>query len=910
MGNQPSTTSSSSRSRRNRSAPETATERAKKVIGDLNEELKKSVKKLDEDHPAAQLIDNMCGGYFDDDKYNSRSASYYSEDASEDGSRTISEDDTYDDRSRSKTDTKSVESASYVSQSDYDSDSRRRKPRKTSNSFDTEEESKRTADDPLTLLSKPLASSFAKRCYFTKSGIGKTTQHYEGLTLTGNVVLMLAAAMKLKGCPTICDEDLRRVEQTYPNQFSRLPDELLLSSGWRRISKYCHFSNKPTPDGVPFFHSKQRLHPSGGYYFLLAASVGMVRPLDVEPLTKDTLVLLETDFPSQCDSTPNALIRDADQWTLVNKFCFFSGGPINTEEDVYYQADFDGNPIFMLAFLSPSLTPEELYKLGENGTEPGLKSVAAVQEVESVYDLTERDFDDLKLYHLGPCRALPQYILQPSAWTKVLPPHFLAARQHALLRAQDWGQRHGPIDAPQPIMVPPQGAEPAPEINDYALEEESYFENSSQANASSPAEYIREIEEEGAFHDESVPIDEAIANRFPLSPPGKMNGIDEPIFHDPPTPKLDPPDHTPPSMMKRSIEEAASYNQEDGQPQYYDDDDGQQQYYENDDGQQQYYENDDGQQQYYDNGGQQLPYEDVPDPEDPIVSPEGEPSVSASAFFPEGEFGDQYYEGEPPQEFQPPPEEPFEDYPSPQNDQFAQEEYDRPPDHYPMSPLDDDFVEEDFGVEEKKIGFDEPDPVIEFQMTQESDMENGEDDFTPIKRDGFSLGTPRSIVSHTSVESHQSAALRAAQELLKKNRRRRVEMAMKQSKSREEDTQPDDSFEEEEPDPAGSPRDEDSAATWESGSELTASVISGSSVWTDGSGNDRSSRRALILQMAKARMKSSKDSPDRSKVSAPPIDEEDEEAFIEEGFIGDELVDETDNFTEANTDIDFSADLD
>jgi hypothetical protein len=251
--------------------------------------------------------------------------------------------------------------------------------------------------------------------------------------------------------------------------------------------------------------SKQRLHPSGGYYFLLAASVGMVRPLDVEPLTKDTLVLLETDFPSQCDSTPSALIRDADQWTLVNKFCFFSGGPINTEEDVYYQADFDGNPIFMLAFLSPSLTPEELYKLGENGAEPGLKSVAAVQEVESVYDLTERDFDDLKLYHLGPCRALPQYILQPSAWTKVLPPHFLAARQHALLRAQDWGQRHGPIDAPQPTMVPPQGAEPAPEMNDYALEEGSYFENSSQANASSPAEYIREIEEEGAFHDESVP---------------------------------------------------------------------------------------------------------------------------------------------------------------------------------------------------------------------------------------------------------------------------------------------------------------------------------------------------------------------------------------------------------------------
>jgi hypothetical protein len=277
MGNQASTTSSSSSRRRSsKNAPDTPVEHAKKVVGDLHDQLKKSVKKLDEDHPAAQLIDSVCGGaFFDSDEryHNSRGESFYSEDyASEDGSRTVSEDDTFDDRSRrSGKDTKSVESASYMSQSDYDSDSKRRAAagRKVSSSFDTEDESKNNnqnkgllIDDQPTaagaLLNKPMASSFAKRCYFTKAGIGKTTQSYEGLTLTGNVVLMLAAAMKLKGCPTICDEDLRRVEQTYPNQFSRLPDELLLSSGWRRISKYCHFSNKPIPDGVPFFREYRR----------------------------------------------------------------------------------------------------------------------------------------------------------------------------------------------------------------------------------------------------------------------------------------------------------------------------------------------------------------------------------------------------------------------------------------------------------------------------------------------------------------------------------------------------------------------------------------------------------------------------------------------------------------------------
>lgn len=247
MGNQPSSR------RKSRSTQESAAERVKKVVGDVQEEFRRSVKKLDDDHPAAQLIDSVCGGVLFDDEASSRyrgGSSFYSEDAySADGSRTVSDDDTYDTR-RSRMD-KSVESQSYVSQSDYDSDHRYKRRHGRKNSFDTEDESK--ADPTSSLHKQPLASSFAKRCYFTKSGIGRTTQHYEGLTLTGNVVLMLASAMKLKGCPTICDEDLRRVEQTYPNQFSRLPDELLLSSGWRRISKYCHFSNKPIPDGVPFF---------------------------------------------------------------------------------------------------------------------------------------------------------------------------------------------------------------------------------------------------------------------------------------------------------------------------------------------------------------------------------------------------------------------------------------------------------------------------------------------------------------------------------------------------------------------------------------------------------------------------------------------------------------------------------
>jgi uncharacterized protein YceK len=267
---------------------------------DLQQNIQSGIKRLEEqDHPAAQLLDTICSPYLE------TKGSFDSSD--NDDSRTLSEDETtatdpyhasrkpssrkgkdqgknkggqagsggnkYDDRS-------TVGSESYLSNSDYESvevvDPKSHGRHKVSSppKESTDDESNRSLDEegaghnpsggnsaqPAAVQhhnskKQPLASSFAKRCFFTKAGIGGQTQHYEGLTLTGNVVLMLASAMKLKGCPTICDEDLRRVEQTYPNQFSRLPDELLLSSGWRRISKYCHFSNKPIPDGVPFFRT-------------------------------------------------------------------------------------------------------------------------------------------------------------------------------------------------------------------------------------------------------------------------------------------------------------------------------------------------------------------------------------------------------------------------------------------------------------------------------------------------------------------------------------------------------------------------------------------------------------------------------------------------------------------------------
>ena len=98
-------------------------------------------------------------------------------------------------------------------------------------------------------------------------------------------------------------------------------------------------------------------------------------------------------------------------------------------------------------------------------------------------------------------------------------------------------------------------------------------------------------------------------------------------------------------------------------------------------------------------------------------------------------------------------------------------------DVYP--PHDDPYYE---STEEKKVAQDEHGEngmgYKPAALTVDTEAE-----FTPIKREGYKLGpspSPRSQLSARSNETgtpvSQSSALRGAQELLKKNRRRRLEM--------------------------------------------------------------------------------------------------------------------------------------
>ncbi len=96
-----------------------------------------------------------------------------------------------------------------------------------------------------------------------------------------------------------------------------------------------------------------------------------------------------------------------------------------------------------------------------------------------------------------------------------------------------------------------------------------------------------------------------------------------------------------------------------------------------------------------------------------------------------------------------------------------------------------------------------------------------------------------------------------------------------------------------------STRSEMSANAWgENSTDIIGSAISGSSVVSDNSGTDRNSRRALILQMAKARMKNHRESPVKSPSAGIPEDEPDDTVFTEA------------NATLATHDFDLTGDLD
>ena len=324
-------------------------------------------------------------------------------------------------------------------------------------------------------------SGTGKVCFFSGQTIGKGGSYYfatnvlpssadededKDKELKPSQLYTLSSSMKLMGYPTICDDDIRRMDTLYfTKTCRRLPEELRLSSNWTRVAKHCSFSGRPIPDGVPFFYARRKTVDENGRSILgrfcylrldvvCAKSTGDGQEEESRPLGPQDLMHLLTEYPEVCDSLPSNILEDPAEWSLLDKFCFFSGGPIKTD-DMCYRASLGGKDIYLLVVLSPAVTARELFQLETKQPVTPL-NVKEVEGMDRVYDLSLEDFDSLRERHCGSCQKLPRRLTDPSedlSWEKVVPPSFLAAKEEAMRRAVEY-EKNQVDDSLLPASVP------------------------------------------------------------------------------------------------------------------------------------------------------------------------------------------------------------------------------------------------------------------------------------------------------------------------------------------------------------------------------------------------------------------------------------------------------------------------
>lgn len=320
-----------------------------------------------------------------------------------------------------------------------------------------------------------------KVCFFSGQTIGKGGSYYfaanvlpssadegENKKQKPSQLYTLSSSMKLMGYPTICDDDIRRMDKLYfTKTYRRLPEELRLSSNWTRVAKHCSFSGRPIPDGVPFFYARRKTVDENGrsilgrFCYLRADVVCAKSTVDGQeeesrPLGPQDLMHLLTEYPEVCDSLPSNILEDPAEWSLLDKFCFFSGAPIKAD-DMCYRASLGGKDIYLLVVLSPAVTARELFQLetkrpqgrgiGRQLLEELRKelvplNVKEVEGMDRVYDLSLADFDSLRERHHGSYQQLSRRLVDPSEWEKVAPPSFLAAKEEAMRRAVEYEKKN------------------------------------------------------------------------------------------------------------------------------------------------------------------------------------------------------------------------------------------------------------------------------------------------------------------------------------------------------------------------------------------------------------------------------------------------------------------------------------
>ena len=526
----------------------------------------------------------------------------------------------------------------------------------------------------------------------------------------------------------------------------------------------------------------------------------------------------------------------------------------------------------------------------------------------------------------------PPFVLQPVSWMKVLPPHFLSARQTALIRAQEF-ERHSGM-SPQ-IGVP----------NNHQFVSHSHMVAPHAQFGASPPHQMASMPPAPLYGDGPVaayhehphhhmpaapPLQSLPAYNYPparnVSPPmvppnGPDNESEDAPMDEVPV-AVDPPEDEPPSLSKRPGSEPAmtfssgdpiatfSSDPQSGSNLVYSDTDNHGESYEETDFSSVPTKSES--RDYYGQGTREGNYYST--------------SQSESVLSPGGPYQDRQHPAYHFDKTVNPEEHHFSPVSSEHHAPYRYDQSGEPHQEGPGSfAIHEESWEQDGepnegpGYQDEQYAYNRSEEA-QHHHHHDSSFQSYPEDTDENMRDRSDL-PPVSPQSQQGSEhvSHTSNAMRGAQELLKRNRQKRLEMAARRNdgvglrpanNTLQVATHPTDLAEHKEKDVI-SPQSE---TTWESSSEVTSVVSGTSSAWTDGSTNaERSSRRALILQMAKARMKKNT-KPGDSKGANGAIVEDEEEKKLDSAGEEDIAINvgmsRVNSLNESGTDIDIAQDLD
>jgi hypothetical protein len=285
-------------------------------------------------------------------------------------------------------------------------------------------------------------TNLAGNCHFSTKPIPQFSRHYAATSDKGKTFLIHPSSLGFAGCPVISVSEFEKLCHTFPKEWKLLPDECTDRNRWDRVSKFCSFSKHPIPDGVPFYYTPNHTKSNNNPYYLISSVLGF-RKDDEVPRKLDIghLSLVKKTLKTTTNNKYKIVLDDGAHWAVIDKFCYWTTGPINDRVDIYHTCTLNEVEKRCLSGKKTlhMLSSHQVGSYDDFFHNHDISSVAFRSEADLIrhevnLGITVNDFVAFKALDERRYSRLPVTTLDPSRWRMVAPPAYARAREVALQR--------------------------------------------------------------------------------------------------------------------------------------------------------------------------------------------------------------------------------------------------------------------------------------------------------------------------------------------------------------------------------------------------------------------------------------------------------------------------------------------